>query len=322
MRLAALLVVLVAAPAQATTLTWHAPSGCPDVASVRARIERRLDRSLDDVSVPVDIEVSRRGGRFIARVDLGALTVANDVRTLTSRRCNELADAVAVIVARVASEALAAAPPPAPLVSRPSPPVRVAARSDNGDSADRPGITHAYQPTPDTYVPRPWTLGARASAINGIGLLPQVGIGSELVVTLRAGNHLAELGAARWFASGAQLHAGSTRRVDVDLDVAVARYGWRPTRMPLRAWLAVEVGSMSGTGLARPTMSVDDGRWIAVGSGFGIAWQMRPWARLFGGTEVMLALDRARFALESGVIAYAPAPMSVRTMCGLEVGWQ
>jgi hypothetical protein len=55
--------------------------------------------------------------------------------------------------------------------------------------------------------------------------------------------------------------------------------------------------------------------------GFGIAWQMAPWARLFGSTEVLFAIERARFS-HDGMDLYAPAPMSVRTSCGLEVGWQ
>ncbi len=302
----------VAGPRVAVTsqpaVAWRAPAGCPSSEDLRARIEQRLERSLDDVSLGVEVDVTLAAGRYLARIDLAAVTVANDVRTLTSKRCSELTDAVAVIVARVAGEQLAR---------------RRVAFADPAETRDEPIVVDSYVAVkPEDAPPRRWTLGARLSGVNGIGVLPQVGVGAELAVTLRADHHLVELGATRWFTSTAQLYTGRPTHVDVDLDVAVARYGWRPYQMPLRAWLGLEVGNMRGTGLDLPQGQLEGGRWVAAGAGFGIAWQMRPWIRLFGSTETMLAIERVRFAMESGVVAYAPAPMSVRTTCGIEVGWQ
>lgn len=316
-RLAIACLVLVAGSASAgprvaasspPPVAWRAPAGCPSSDDLRARIEQRLERSLDDVSLGVEVDVTLAAGRYLARIDLAAVTVANDVRTLTSKRCSELTDAVAVIVARVAGEHLTRQ--------------RVALAAEPFDASEPVLADSFVAGTPDATVPRRWTLGARLSGVNGIGVLPQVGVGAELAVTLRADHHLVELGATRWFTSTAQLYTGRPRKVDVDLDVAVARYGWRPYEMPLRAWMGLEVGNMRGTGLDLPAGQLEGGRWIAAGAGFGIAWQMRPWIRLFGSTEAMLAIERVRFAMESGVVAYAPAPMSVRTTCGLEVGWQ
>jgi hypothetical protein len=305
------------------SIDWTAPAGCPDAKGLRSRVEQRLDQSLDEVEVDVDIQVSRRRGQFVATVDLGALTVANDVRTLTSPRCTELADAVAVIIARVANDVLAtrravAQQHAAAFVIQPT---VIAAH----DSSDEPS-EHVDQPAPVVTSSgerryRPWSLGARVSGVSGIGIIPKVGLGAELAITLRAGTHLAELGAARWVRSVAQFHDGAPAKVQVDLDVTVARYGWRPPTLPLRAWVSVEVGQMTGGGFNLPGTGVDAGRWIAAGTGFGIAWQMTPWARLFGGTEAMVAVERVRFKID-GMDVYAPAPMSFRTTCGLEVGWQ
>jgi len=305
------------------SIDWTAPVGCPDAKSLRSRVERRLDQSLDDVSVDVDIKVSRQRGQFVAKVDLGALTVANDVRTLTSPRCTELADAVAVIIARVANDVLAtrrtvAEQQAASFVIQP------AVASVVTHDPDEPAA-QVDQPAPIVTSGerryRPWSLGARLSGVSGIGVIPKVGLGAELAVTLRAGTHLAELGAARWVTSVAQFHDGAPSKVEVDLDVTVARYGWRRPELPLRAWVSVEVGQMTGGGYNLPGTGVDSGRWIAAGTGFGIAWQMTPWARLFGGTEAMVAVERVRFKID-GMDVYAPAPMSFRTTCGLEVGWQ
>jgi hypothetical protein len=289
-------------------LEWRAPASCPDVASLRARVEQRLERSLDDVVVGIEVDVALAGGRYVARIDLRAMTVANDVRTLRSRRCSELADAVAVIVARVASEQIARG--------------RVVARVDRDDD-EATSVAGAYVPAPrEAPPPRPWTIGARISGVSGIGIIPKVGLGGELAVTVRHGNTLAELAGTRWNTSAAQFHNGAPAKVDVDLDVAALRAGWRRPELPLRAWAAFEYGHMYGTGVKLPSQQLESGRWIAAGVGFGVAWQMAPWIRLLGTTEAMAAIDRVRFSLGDGIVVYAPSPMSVRATAGLEVGWQ
>lgn len=292
-------------------LGWRAPKGCPDARSMRARVEKRLDRSLDDVTVGVEVNVEKQNGGYTATIDLRAVTVANDVRTLKSKRCGELADAVAVIVARVASDAIAQKQT-AIIEMDPEP-----AREVEHDDERVDVITPAAPPPP-----RPWTIGARISGVSGIGIIPQVGIGGELAVTLRVHDTLAEVAATRWATSVAQFHDGAPAKVAVELDAASARYGWRPIHMPLRAWLAVETGSMRGTGIVLPNQQLESGRWLAAGAGFGIAWQMRPWIRLIGATETMVAIERVRFSMGDGIVVYAPSPMSFRTICGLEVGWQ
>jgi hypothetical protein len=284
------------------TLAWRAPAECPDARSLRDRVERRLERSLDDVVVGVEVDVALVAGRYTARIDLRALTVANDIRTLTSRRCDDLADAVAVIVARVASEQIARR--------------RVATRDDDSEVVAAVKLQPLAAAPPHT-----WSIGARVAGVSGIGVIPKVGLGGEVALTLRRHNVMAELAGTRWFASTAQSHDGSPPKVDVDLDTAAARAGWRPVDLPLRAWLAVEAGHIYGNNIALPSQQVESGTWLAAGAGFGVAWQMTKWLRLLGTTETMIAIERVRFTLD-GVAVYAPSPMSFRTTCGLEVGWQ
>ena len=322
MRLALCVLVALTSVASADDkVRWHAPKGCPDARGLRQRVEKRLERSLDDVSVGVDVDVEQKAGRYTATIDLRAVTVANDVRHLTSRRCGELADAVAVIVARVASDALAQSattlPPPV------DPPIAVAhketafADEPTNDSRELVDATPA-----GPQVPRPWAFGGRIAGVSAIGVLPQVGIGTELALTFRRHDLLAEVAGTRWLASEAQIHSGRPAKLDVGLDVAVVRVGWRPATLPLRAWLAVESGTMHSTGVELPSGQFASERWVAAGAGFGIAWQMRPWIRLFGANETMLAIERARFSNGDGVVVYAPNPMSFRTICGVEIGWQ
>jgi hypothetical protein len=305
-------------------LAWQAPASCPTEAIVRARIAQRLGESLDDSLVSgIDIAIAREHGTFVARIDLRALTVANDVRTLRSRHCDELADAVAVVVARVARERAvggwrvhAHGKRPDRIHTAPPPVVAV---SDVDVVLDR----HVEARRPDASVaPRLWSFGVRLSGVSGIGIVPEVGVGAELALTVRRRSALAELAGTRWLASGADARIGGPAHVDVGLQVTAARIGWRPEHLPLRAFAAAEVGTMDGVGVGVSNPQNNGGRWFAAGAGFGVAWQMTPWLRLVGSTEVLAAIERVRFALGNGVIVYAPSPMSARASCGIEVGWQ
>jgi hypothetical protein len=299
MRLAILVVVAVAGTAHAQGelgLAWQAPAACPDAGALRSRVEQRLGHPLDDA--PISIDVQELGSHYVAQVDLGD----DDVRTLTSARCDDLADAVAVIVARAAGEHHA-------------PPTQVAVREP-----DEPVVAvHAHLTAPHL---RTWSIGARLSGVSGVGIIPEVGLGGELAVTLRRKSTMAELAATRWAVSKAQLHGGGPAHVDVGLDVTAMRVGWRSEQLPLRGWASVEVGTMYGNGVALANAALGEGRWFAAGTGFGVAWPMTKWARLVGTTEVMLAVERVRFSLGDGSVIYAPAPMSARATCGIEVGWQ
>lgn len=311
MRVFTLIVVLLgfasAAAAQSVAmvdpkpgLAWRAPAGCPDAASLRARIEQRLERSLDDVVLGIEVDVALASGRYTARIDLRSITVANDVRTLTSVRCEELADAVAVIVTRVASEAIARK--------------RTAVAEDLHDQII------VEEPTPPKR--RLWSIGSRVSAVSGIGVIPQVGVAAEVAIVVRRDNLLAEVAGTRWLDSYSQFHDGAPAVVNVLLDTAAGRFGWRPSHLPLRAWTAVEFGLMAGSSVKLPTEQLEPGRWIAAGVGFGVAWQMNKWLRLVGTNETMVAIDRVRFTTGNGLVVYAPSPMSFRASAGIEIGWQ
>lgn len=298
MRLAVVLVLAIAATAHADELglAWQAPAACPDAGVLRSRVERRLGHRFDDTRVSVNVE--ELGSRYVAAVDLGD----DDIRTLTSARCDDLADAVAVIVARAARDHHAAPP-------------QIATRDDT-----EPAVAlHAELAAPHV---RLWSIGVRLSGVSGVGIIPEVGLGGELAVTLRRKATMAELAGTRWATSAAQLHTGGPAKVDVGLDVTALRIGWRSEQLPLRGWAAVEVGTMYGNGVALANASLGEGRWFAAGAGFGVAWPMTRWARLVGTTEVMAAVERVRFSLGDGTVVYAPAPMSARATCGLEVGWQ
>ena len=153
-------------------------------------------------------------------------------------------------------------------------------------------------------------------------MIPKVGVAAEVAIVLRRDNLLAEVAGTRWLDSYAQFHDGAPAVVNVLLDTAAGRYGWRPKHLLLRVWTAVEFGLMAGNSVKLPTEQLESGRWIAAGVGFGVAWQFNKWLRLVGTNETMVAIDRVRFTMGNGLVVYAPSPMSFRASAGIEVGWQ
>jgi hypothetical protein len=279
-------------------LIWEAPDGCPDAEAVRLRIEQRVGTVPTDLMRGIEIEVSREGTGFVARIDLRGVTVANDVRTLRAPHCDDLTDAVAVVVSRVASEGVRVEPLP------PIAPRTTWRRTNSLAVAVRSGRHRLI---------RDWGGGVRAMAVSGIGGVPEVGLGGELAGFVTHGPAFVELGWARWADSTVMLRSGPG--VGVGLEVAALRVGWGPERLPIRAWIGGEVGAMRGEGMgSRP--------WSAATSGFGVAWPMSPWSRLVGSIEVVLPFDRAGFALADGHEVYRPGAMSSRAGLGLELGWR
>lgn len=282
----ALLVLLATSRLASADILWSAPAGCPDRAAVHARIEQRFGGLLHVHGI--DVAVVRRGAAFVATIDTRGLTVVNQIRTLTAATCDELADAVAVIVARLASE---------------EPPMRRRAEP-------RPIEVRVESPG----APRTWGAGLQMLALSGIGIMPRVGVGGEVAAIARRKRLFAQLGYARWSTSSAYLmDDGAATSVDLQLAVVTVRAGWSPPEMPLRAWVGGEVGSIGITG--------DDAvPWRAITSGFGVGWPMTRYARLFGTFEVAVPTSRGHEGLGAAVDVHSASALSARCALGLEVG--
>jgi hypothetical protein len=310
-RLTLSLMVLAAwsVPAQADLgFSWKAPAACPVAEDVGVRIERRLGassdpaqrESIDAALAGIEIAVVRDHGEYVAHVDARAVTVANAVRTLRSRRCEALADAVAVVLARLVSELREH-----PSISAPPAADPVIAVVDDEPAPFERRVVHMLPP-PEKPAPRAWGAGMRLVGTSGIGVLPGVSIGGELGGYVRYGDYFGEAAYVRWQPQGGMSGA-------MGLQVTTMRAGWRPEALPLRAWGAVELGSMSGT-------RTESDSWAAVGAGFGVAWQMSPYARLVGAVELMVPVGTNGIALDGGPEVWQASPATARSSLGIEVG--
>lgn len=309
---------------------WRAPDACPDAANVKTRAEQRFGGALDGNLHGIEIEVTRERNGFVAQIDARAITVANDVRTLRSRRCDALADAVAVVLARLASEvrlSRESAPTPrsdtgamGPTIAMVAPPVTTAAiaRADDAEDMSNQRILDE-EPAPTK--PSVWGGGVQLLALSGVGALPQINLGGEIAGFVRRADKFAALGLSRWVPQGKPLAPGAPGGVEVSLDILTLRAGWGPSTLPLRAWLLGEIGRLQGTGVALEDERTAGAPWMALGAGLGVGWPMSDHARLVGTFEIAVPLQRPRFMLDRGSDLYQPGAAAARCALGLEVGW-
>ncbi|HEU4727201.1 MAG TPA: hypothetical protein VFT22_04915 [Kofleriaceae bacterium] len=301
---AALLIWLVlgavahADPRSDAGLVWRAPSGCPDQLDVRARIERRLGMPIEQAVHGIEVEIAPdgTGAGFVARIALRGLPAGAESRVLTSARCEELSDAVAIVIARLAAEVRRA-------------PAGPAGRSVPASEVGR-------------EAPSRWGGGIRTIGVSGVGAQPSVGLGGELAAYVRRGWMFAEIARAWWLPRSQFLNATAPARVDLQLRATAIRIGWRPEEIPLRAWIAGELGSLEGKGIAFEDDRIGTEMWAGVGAGLSVAWPMTPWLRIVGVLEAVVPFERPRFVLRGGMEVYRPDLATARSGLGLEIAWR
>ncbi|MDQ3367935.1 MAG: hypothetical protein M3680_21125, partial [Myxococcota bacterium] len=146
-----------------------------------------------------------------------------------------------------------------------------------------------------------------------------VGVGGELAIYARRHDAFAEVSVARWTDDPDTLADAGGQAVR--LDMLGLRAGWNPARMPIRAWLGAELGTLTGRRVGL-TASTRSGPWSAITSGFGVAWPMAEHVRLVGTFEVAAVLTRERVDDAQPGETYRPSGATARCALGLEIGWR
>lgn len=285
------LLAVTAAPAHAAW-TWTAPDTCPDEKAFRDAVSRRVDRPLEQIPLGVDVVVAAEGSGFAARVTVqGAI---EDARVLTNDSCAELADAVAVVIARLVSTL--------PEPRAPSPP---------------PVVRHEVQRS------TPWNGGLRLSGLLGTGSAPGLGIGGELGAWVSRGSLELSIAGSRWKANTAMLE-GTMSGVDVAVQAVAVRAGWRQRAGSLRggAWGVGELGSIRGDGIGLMNDRSGSSRWSAAGAGGGIAVPLTPRIALLASAELKFVLDRTQFRVDSGTAVYRTPAFAFHGGLALEAAWR
>ena len=178
-------IVSLTAPATAQAdVEWITPPGCSSRESVLQAVTRALGlRSNADVAaIRARAVVEARGPGW--RVEL---STPGGERTLDADTCDQLADAVALILALASDPARAAAPPAA----APPAAASVAPPGERGP----PGGERRSPPAPATRTP-PLAIGA--GQLADVGTLPGAALGAVLFVGLRVPPLRIEIAGAIW----------------------------------------------------------------------------------------------------------------------------
>jgi hypothetical protein len=304
------LAVLVAAPAAAQpaepAIAWDAPPTCPTRSDVETRIASRAGAAVGGLDDRVSVAVTREAGAFVARVELDS-TDDREVRALSAASCEEIADAVSVIVARLARTRVAPAAATVP---------KFVATADSEDPPD----VEVHAPIEPDAAPPQWDAGARASGLAMYGLMPRQALGGEVAVFVTRGALRFEVARAYWQQSHGPSAIAMLDGVLVDFRATTARVAWFFPDVPVLVRGIAELGSMRGTGVgefAGQTGWVTD---AAVGAGLGADWRATRWLRVVAASDVAVAIDRTQFVLDNGTLVFEPGRVSLRFSVGIEVG--
>jgi hypothetical protein len=286
-----LIVAVIGSTATAAPhVSWEAPAGCPDSNALLAAIAQRLDVPLELAEIGAEITIEATPDGFVAHVQSDLAKT----RELASTSCSELTDAVAVILARSAIYAVADPSEPEP---EPEPSAAVV-------------VTPAPSPS--------WNLGARVSALAGIGNLPNLGVAGELAVIGIRGPLAIELAGSHWLSGSTNVAADAS--VNIGVDALALRVGWRGDHV--RAWLDGEIGRVHAEGVGLTDAMRGAERWTAIGGGVGYALPLAPHILAVAAGEVELATNGVSITLSDGNMVYETPVIAIRGRLGLEVTWR
>lgn len=314
------------------TLTWRSPPECPDAPAVERAVEAALGRPLAPAGarpIAVTGSLEREGLRGPYRLALELRSGdSRDFRQFQAERCELLADAAAVVIAVAVDPSIDpgtrhAAPVAAPPPAAPSPAPPPAVTPDPTDIPDsRPRASSA---DPNLAGERRLALLLRAGPTLDLGTLPGVaapGVGFGLgLLTPRLRVDLD----GTWLAPRtADPDPTRDLRIRVGLWAATLRACARPRLGPVEfpTCLGGQVGELLGDAVGVAIADPSTVRRLALGLvvGAGLRWAfLRGRLALLLRVDAVVALRRARFAVDGPGIVHTPAPVALQPALALEV---
>lgn len=303
-------------------------SSCLDASRLAKSVQARLRRQVFvEVGATLRLEVSIERGpiAWLARLTLSDSLGVLGTRELSSesRHCSALDESLALVVALLVDTP--------PERAAPEPP---ATTESAGAATQRPLIAPAApQPTPlsipaDAFAPRePWSFDARLSATVSAGLVPNLGMGLEAGVGLRAPRGpwlrlLAELSFPREArideARGARF---ALRRAGLDVCGFELRAG--PARVS--GCLGQRVGLITVEGLGFQQNTASRRLAFALSGGLEGAIPIGRYFALSCGIRAELPFARDRFTGQTATggetLIFRSAPVAAAARAGVRVEW-
>ena len=307
----------LAEPAEAATLTWSAPPGCPDEAEVHDHLVRELGAKLDAASeVRFEALATKQGAGF--QLDLttregGAL----HERRIQAKNCNELLEAMVVAVSLALQTVTESTEP----TTRPDevPPPSETKPPDSTTPATRASAPVDAPPRARRDDQQVHALGGVAAVID-VGVFPQAGFGAEGFLGIRVSDFKL-LGSGGFFPEQRATLVGSAQaRFTLSLGGASFCYVPATPVWQLGACLGGELGSLSAIGANVRNPRAVSSLWAAANA---TGWlTVRPrgtgWGMFFS-PGVVVSLRRPQFVLTELGLVHQPASLGFRGLAGLEL---
>jgi hypothetical protein len=304
-------------------LRWAAPETCPEAAEVEARLAALLGGPPAPGDVRIDATIERDDAG-VHRLKVAVESASGSTRhELSSPRCEELADAVA-LVAAVALDPLSTvagtAPPPSPQ-PKPEPepepaeptPVPVPTPSTKDDDQPPSGKPPARR--------QKLQVGLRPELALDFGPLPRVAVGGGFALALLGRRWRIELGPVLLAARQAAASSVPEATAEVSLVAGRARgcaaLGVAIVEFPLCAGL--EIGALRGRGTGTTLEARRDAAlWVAGVGGPGIAVVPRRFIAVVAGIDIVVPFYRPAFDI-GGELVHRARPVGLRAILGVEV---
>jgi hypothetical protein len=294
---------------------WQAPEQCPDQAWFTARIERFLDRPINEAVVePVSAKasVTEDAGRFRASLTLRS-GEREQIRELEDHSCDVLAAATAFIVAVTIDPdvVFVAQDPTAEQDAEPEP-------VPEPDPATPEPEPEPALPDPDARR-FPLRGAVRVHGNGAVGLLPGFSPGLGAAAALLVGRARVEVSGAWHFER--QLDLGQSRSAEFRLWALGARGCWAPgvSKFEFPLCAGVHAGSMRGRSEGIAETATQSSPWLAARVGPGFVYLPSRYAGLYLGGEALFPLIRPQFSIENVGEVYTPPAVAGLFQFGLEV---
>jgi hypothetical protein len=329
--------VLGAAPAWAdeAQVTWDAPAGCPDEATVRAAVVTDLGRDLRDGEVTATMTVKGRGRHWKVTMTVALADGDPGVRTLTAASCAELADSAALILALTIDPfAGTRAPDAADGAGDPEDPptIEIAEPMEAEEAVDEeepPVVADLHRINVDTSSdepkpPLPRVLRFRALVGTDFGSLPRPASGWGGAAEYAWGPWSIDAGVSSYAEQRAELKAMPTEGAIIGLTALDLRWCYTSGRRPWRAGgcLGGEADITRSVGFGFTTPAPHD----SVGGGIqvGAVWALRVVGPIGVRADVDATVQFARTVLvdDQRQIIHDPELLVWRGFAGLEASWE
>jgi hypothetical protein len=306
----------LAEPAEAATLTWSAPPGCPDEAEVHDHLVRELGAKLDAASkVRFEAVATKQGAGF--QLDLttregGAL----HERRIQAKNCDDLLEAMVVAVS-LALQTVTESTEPTTRFDE-APPSETAP-PESTTPAPRARAPVEAPPRARPHDQQVHALGGVAAVID-VGAFPQPGFGAEGFLGIRVSDFKL-LGSGGFFPEQRATLVGSAQaRFTLSLGGASFCYVPATPIWQLGACLGGELGSLSAIGANVRNPRATSSLWAAANA---TGWlTVRPrgtgWGVFFS-PGVVVPLRRPQFVLTELGLVHQPASLGFRGLAGLEL---